>query len=102
MAIKVPHGPVVEAMMERGFAVHSLNPKQLDRFRDRHSPADTKDDSRDAHSLADALRTDSRFFRRLAPNTPELSEKGTKEFLFEIFRHNIGSHEFCFPNPCRD
>ena len=53
--------------MERGFAVHSLNPKQLDRFRDRHSPAGAKDDNRDAHTLADALRMDSRFFRRLAP-----------------------------------
>ena len=72
VAIEVPHGPVVEAMMERGFAVHSLNPKQLDRFRDRHSPAGAKDDSRDALTLADALRTDSRFFRRLAPDTPEV------------------------------
>ena len=44
VAIEVPHGPVVEAMMERGFAVHSLNPKQLDRFRDRFSPAGAKDD----------------------------------------------------------
>ena len=72
VAIEVPHGPVVEAMMERGFAVHSLNPKQLDRFRDRHSPAGAKDDSRDAHTLADALRTDRRFFRRLAPDTPKM------------------------------
>ena len=44
VAIEIPHGPVVEAMMERGFAVHSLNPKQLDRFRDRLSPAGAKDD----------------------------------------------------------
>ena len=39
MAIEIPHGPVVE--MERGFMVHSLNPKQLDRF--RFSPAGAKD-----------------------------------------------------------
>ena len=38
-AIETPHGPAVETPMERGFAVHSLNPKQLDRFRDRFSPA---------------------------------------------------------------
>ena len=31
-AIETPHGPVVESLMERGFAVHSINPKQLDRF----------------------------------------------------------------------
>lgn len=69
VAIEIPHGPVVEAMMERGFAVHSLNPKQLDRLRDRFSPAGAKDDSRDALTLADALRTDPRFFRRLEPDT---------------------------------
>ena len=55
VAIEVPHGPVVEALMEHGFVVHSLNPKQLDRFRDRFSPAGAKDDRRDARVLADAL-----------------------------------------------
>ena len=42
----------------RGFAVFALNPKQLDRFRDRFTAAGAKDDRRDAHVLADALRTD--------------------------------------------
>ncbi len=53
VAIEVPHGPVVESLMERGFRVHAINPKQLDRFRDRFSPAGAKDDSRDAEVLAD-------------------------------------------------
>ena len=53
VAIEVPQGPVVESLMERGFRVHAINPKQLDRF----SPAGAKDDSRDAHVLADALRS---------------------------------------------
>ena len=74
VALEVPHGPVVEALMERGFVVHSLNPKQLDRFRDRFSPAGAKDDRRDARVLADALRTDGRFFRRLDPVEPEVVE----------------------------
>ena len=30
VAIEVPRGPVVESLMERGFVVHSINPKQLD------------------------------------------------------------------------
>ena len=58
VAIEVPHGPVVESLMDRGFAVYAINPKQLDRFRDRFSPAGAKDDSLDARVLADALRTD--------------------------------------------
>ncbi len=66
VAIEVPRGAVVETLLERGFAVFSLNPKQLDRFRDRFSPAGAKDDRRDARVLADALRTDRRSFRQLA------------------------------------
>ena len=74
VAIEVPHGPVVETLMERGFTVHSVNPKQLDRFRDRWSPAGAKDDRRDAWTLADALRTDDQAFRRLDPQAPEVVE----------------------------
>jgi len=65
VGIEVPHGAVVETLLERGFTVFSLNPKQLDRFRDRFSPAGAKDDRRDARVLADSLRTDRHCFRRL-------------------------------------
>ena len=67
VSIEVPHGPIVETLMERGFAVHSINPKQLDRFRDRFSMSGAKDDRRDALVLADGLRTDRHCFRRLEP-----------------------------------
>ena len=33
VAIEVPHGPVVDAPLDRGFAVHAEGPKQLDRLR---------------------------------------------------------------------
>ena len=39
IAIETKSGPLVEALLERGFSVFALNPKQLDRFRDRHSVA---------------------------------------------------------------
>ena len=58
VALETPHGPVVETLMESGFPVHSINPMQLDRFRDRFSAAGAKDDRRDAKALASALRTD--------------------------------------------
>jgi hypothetical protein len=51
VAIKTPHGPIVEALMDRGITVFAINPKypkQLHRFRDRFSAAGTKDDRRDA------------------------------------------------------
>ena len=74
VAIETPRGPVVESLMEHGFAVHSINPKQLDRFRDRFSPAGAKDDRRDARVLAAALRTDPHCLRRLEPTDPAIVE----------------------------
>jgi transposase len=74
VAIEVPHGPVVEALIERGFAVHAINPKQMDRFRDRFSMAGAKDDSRDAEVMSSALRTDTRCFRKLSCADPVLVE----------------------------
>src|SRR6516162_6904443 len=74
VAIETPRGPIVETLLERGFVVYSINPKQLDRFRDRFTVAGAKDDSRDAEVLADALRTDMRAFRRLALAEPLVVE----------------------------
>jgi transposase len=74
IAIEVPHGPVVETLIERGFKVHVINPKQMDRFRDRFTLAGAKDDSRDAEVMASALRTDPRCFRLLAVADPVVIE----------------------------
>jgi transposase len=74
VAIERPDGPVVETLLERGFKLYSINPKQLDRFRDRFSPAGAKDDSRDTDVLASALRTDPQAFRKLLPDAPLLVE----------------------------
>jgi transposase len=74
VAIEVPHGPVVETLLERGFEVHALNPKQMDRFRDRFTVAGAKDDSRDAEVMASSLRTDPRCFRLLAVADPVVIE----------------------------
>jgi transposase len=70
VGLEVPRGAVVDTLLERGCHVYGLNPKQLDRFRDRHSVAGAKDDRRDAFVLADALRTDRPAFRRLAQDDP--------------------------------
>jgi len=74
VAIEVPHGPVVETLIERGFMVHAINPKQMDRFRDRFTLAGAKDDSRDAEVMASALRTDPHCFRLLAALDPTVIE----------------------------
>jgi Transposase len=72
VAIEVPRGAIVEGLIERGFHVFAINPKQLARFRDRHTMSGAKDDRRDAFVLADAVRTDQPSFRRLQLDEPPL------------------------------
>jgi transposase len=74
VAIETPYGPVVETLLERGFKVYSINPKQLDRFRDRFTVAGAKDDRRDADVLGASLRTDRKAFRALEPADPAIVE----------------------------
>lgn len=70
VAIETTHGPAVDALIDRGFRVFAINPKQLDRFRDRYSPAGAKDDTRDATTLGRSLRTDREAFRPLSSGDP--------------------------------
>jgi transposase len=72
VAIETPRGAIVESLLERQFPVFSLNPKQMDRFRDRHTVAGAKDDRRDAFVQADSLRTDQRLFRKVRPGQEAL------------------------------
>ncbi len=72
VGIEIPHGAIVESLTEKDFAVFSINPKQLDRFRDRHSVSGAKDDSRDAFVLAASLRTDQLCFHRVCIDDPRI------------------------------
>jgi hypothetical protein len=72
VGLERPDGVLVDTLLEQGFGVLALNPKQLDRFRDRFSPGGAKDDRRDARVVADALRTDRRAFRAVRPGDPAI------------------------------
>src|SRR5918994_4111089 len=74
VAIEVPHGPVVDALLDRGFAVHAINPKQLDRLRDRFSVAGAKDDRRDARVAAAGPHTDPPLSPPLQAGPPAVIE----------------------------
>src|SRR6266446_6644571 len=92
VAIEVPRGAIVEGLLERGFHLFALNPKQRDRFRDRHRVAGAKDDRRDAFVLADSVRTDRPSFRRLQLDAPQLlllrELSRAEETLLEAFRRS--------------
>lgn len=72
VGLETPRGVLVDTVIEQGFAVFAVNPKQLDRFRDRFTAGGAKDDRRDAHTVADALRTDRRAFRAVRPDDPQV------------------------------
>jgi transposase len=90
VGIEVPRGAIVEGLVERGFHVFAINPKQLARFRDRHTMSGAKDDRRDAFVLADSVRTDQPSFRRVQLDDPQLlllrELSRAEETLLEEFR----------------
>jgi len=92
VAIEVPRGAIVEGLVERGFPVFAINPKQLARFRDRHTMSGAKDDRRDAFVLADSVRTDQPSFRRIQLDEPQLlllrELSRAEETLLEEFRRS--------------
>src|SRR5215210_8029391 len=87
VAIEVPHGPVVDTLLDRGFAVYAINPKQLERLRDRFSVAGAKDDRRDARVAAAGLRTDRHLFRRVLAGDPAVVELREWSRLAEELQH---------------
>lgn len=71
VAIETCRGPAVERLLEAGYAVFPMNPKAAERFRDRKAPSGVKDDTLDAWSFGDALRTDGHAWRPLRPEDPQ-------------------------------
>jgi len=98
VAIEVPHGPVVEALIERGFKLFVINPKQLDRFRDRFGVSGAKDDSRDALVAASAVRTDRHLLRALERADPAVVELREWSRIAE----EIGAERVRLANQMRD
>jgi transposase len=90
-AMESPHGVMVEALLERDVATYSINPKQLDRFRDRHSGAGAKDDDLDAYVLATSLRTDLPLFRKIALPSAERMQLGALSRSYEAITEQVVS-----------
>ena len=67
VGLERPHGPLVELFQGRGAAVLALNPKQMDRFRDRYSVAGAKSDPMDAMILCQTLQSDFALWRAVPP-----------------------------------
>ena len=74
VAIETAHGPLVGALLEHGFTVYALNPKAVERTRERFRMSGAKSDLRDAWTLATMLRTDRHLYRPIIPDSETAQE----------------------------
>src|SRR5215831_15439466 len=73
-AIERREGRVVDFLLDHGVRVYPVNPKALDRARDRFRQSGAKDDLFDARVLADFLRTDHAHLQALEPSSEAAQE----------------------------
>lgn len=69
VALETSQGPLVGALLDQRFTVYAINPKAVDRHRERFRVAGAKSDLRDAWVLANLLRTDRALYRPLLPDS---------------------------------
>jgi len=73
-AIEKPEGRVIDFLLDHGVVVYPINPKALDRARDRFRMSGAKSDPFDARVLAEFLRTDHPHLTPLVPSSPPAQE----------------------------
>ncbi len=73
-AIERPHGRIVDFLLDHGVVVYPINPKSLDRARDRFRVGGSKSDPFDGKVLALFLRSDHLQLRPLRPNSEAAQE----------------------------
>jgi transposase len=69
VAIESHHGLLIYALLEAGYTVYPINPKAMDRYRDRYRMSSSKSDPQDAMVLANILRTDLHLYKPLPKET---------------------------------
>jgi transposase len=74
VALERPDGLLVTALLGCGYTLYALNPKAVDRYRDRFTLSGAKSDSADAELLARILATDRGKHRALTPRSEALEE----------------------------
>jgi transposase len=73
VGVETDRGLLVGALLAAGYQVYAVNPRAVDRYRDRHGQAGAKSDAGDARVLADLVGTDRHQHRRVAGDS-ELAE----------------------------
>jgi transposase len=65
VALETARGLLVHDLMRSGYQVYAINPKAVNRYKDRYAVSKAKTDSLDASCLAHLLRTDRHRFKPL-------------------------------------
>jgi transposase len=92
VGIETERGPWVQALIAAGYQVYAVNPLQVARYRDRHGVSGGKSDAKDAHVLADMVRTDRHQLRPVAGDSPQAEAvkvltRAHKTLIWERTRH---------------
>ena len=88
-AIEKPAGRIVDFLLDHGVEVYPVNPKAVDRVRDRYRMSDSKSDAFDAYVLAEFLRTDQAHLKVLRPS----SEKAQELKMLSRDQRRVGRHK---------
>jgi hypothetical protein len=91
-AIERPEGRVVDFLLEHGGVVYPVNPKALDRARDRFRSSAAKSDPFDARVLAEFLGTDHRHLQALQPSSETAQEL---QYLTADYRRHVRQPTRC-------
>ena len=94
IGIETDRGPWVQALIAAGYRVFAVNPRQVARYRERHSTSGAKSDAGDAHTLADMVRTDGHQLRQVAGDSEQaqavkVMARAHQTLIWERHRHML-------------
>jgi hypothetical protein len=94
IGIETDRGPWVQALIAAGYRVFAVNPRQVARYRERHSTSGAKSDAGDAHTLADMVRTDGHQLRQVAGDSEQAQAvkvvaRAHQTLIWERHRHML-------------
>ena len=72
--IEKPEGRIVDFLLDHAVVVYPINPKAVDRYRDRLRSSRSKSDIFDAYVLSEFVRTDHVHLNALKPNSEQAQE----------------------------
>lgn len=92
VGIETDRGLLVSSLTAAGYKVFAVNPRAVDRYRDRHSLSGAKSDAADAMVLAEMVRTDRHHHRQVAGDSDEVAglkivARGHQNLIWARTRH---------------